>query len=242
MRRTIIVGDVHGCHEELETLLDRVAFSEGDQLVLVGDLVARGPDPTKVFDLVRHAKGRFVRGNHEEKLLGWRRAVREGKRKKGDLDALGRMHREVAEQLREDDWDAMDQAPLAMFLPHHGVVVVHAGILPGIGWSQQRPETLLHIRGVTSDGKGTDAKDAKRLWGTVYVGGPHIVFGHNAMNEPQLHPYATGIDTGCVYGGRLTALVVGAHEKLPRGDAVRENLVSVPARRTYFDWTKKKSG
>ena len=73
--RTVIVGDVHGCSAELETLLERIAFADGDRLVMVGDLVARGPDSSGVLAIVRSAKGRSALGNHEAKLLSWRRAT-----------------------------------------------------------------------------------------------------------------------------------------------------------------------
>ena len=57
------------------------------------------------------------------------------------------------------------------------------------------------MRTVDSRGRWSDEPDAGPLWGTVYVGPPHVIFGHNANTKPQLHPWATGIDTACVYGG-----------------------------------------
>ena len=69
--RTVIVGDVHGCRRELEQLLERIRFSNGDRLVFVGDLVARGPDSLGVLDIVRRTGALVVRGNHEQKLLDW---------------------------------------------------------------------------------------------------------------------------------------------------------------------------
>src|SRR5215472_14519065 len=71
MGRTLIVGDVHGCARELEALLSRLAFTDGDRLIFVGDLVARGPDALGVLSVVRRTKAVFVRGNHEDKLLRW---------------------------------------------------------------------------------------------------------------------------------------------------------------------------
>ncbi len=69
MPRTVIVGDVHGCRAELEALLARVAFGTGDRLVMVGDLVVRGPDPAGTLDLLASLGARAVRGNHEDRLL-----------------------------------------------------------------------------------------------------------------------------------------------------------------------------
>ena len=98
--RTIIVGDVHGCRGELEGLLDRLVFASGDRLVFVGDLVARGPDSLGVLDVVRRTGAIVVRGNHEQKLLDWRRARTAWMR--GEAAAkppIGRMHRDIARSL-----------------------------------------------------------------------------------------------------------------------------------------------
>src|SRR5204863_3459965 len=105
MGRTIIVGDVHGCRDELDALLDKVAFTMGDRLVFVGDLIARGPDSLGVLDIARHTGAEIVRGNHEEKLLAWRAKKHAHARGHGKRpDALGRTHAKVARALRKSDW------------------------------------------------------------------------------------------------------------------------------------------
>lgn len=243
MNRTIIVGDVHGCREELDALLDRVAFATGDRLVFVGDLVARGPDSLGVLDIARRTGAIIVRGNHEEKLLSWHAAQssqgegrgRKGRERRREAEGLSRMHLDIAESLRAVDWTLLQTSPLYCELPEHGACVVHAGLLPGVPLEEQDWSTLLHIRSLTPKGEATEAK-GDRLWGRYYGGGPHIVFGHNAMMEPQLHRWATGIDTGCVYGGRLTAMVLHDGDVVPRGRGAEELLVHQPAR----DGTRKK--
>ena len=228
--RTVIVGDVHGCGEELERLLAHVGFGQDDQLVLVGDLVARGPDPRRVFDLVRRHHGRAVRGNHEDKLLRWRAA-----KARGEAMALGPAHRETARLMRERDWDYLAGLPLWLDLRGHGVRVVHAGLVPGVAIERQLPRTLMFVRCLGPAGEPVEQRDGGVApWATRYEGPPHIVFGHNALDQPQLHPWATGIDTGCVYGGRLTAMVLRAGEHPPAPADRRDALVSVPARRAYF--------
>ena len=232
--RTIIVGDVHGCREELDALLDRVAFASGDRLVFVGDLVARGPDSLGVLDIVRRTGAIVVRGNHEQKLIEWRNAHAAWRH-----DAppprlkIGSLHRTIARALRPVDWSILGNSPLSVELSEHGLRVVHAGLDPSVSFEAQRDATLLRIRTVRVAGRPRGARDV--LWGSRYVGPPHVVFGHNAAPGLQLHPDATGLDTGCVYGGRLTAMVLAARQKVPRGLAARRAvLVSEPARRVWW--------
>jgi hypothetical protein len=237
--RTIIVGDVHGCRSELEGLLDRVAFTSGDQLVFVGDLVARGPDSLGVLDVARRTGAIVVRGNHEQKLLDWRNARRAWIR--GEAAAkppIGKMHRDIARSLRPVDWKLLETSPLFVDLPEHGGRVVHAGLVPGLPFAAQNPQTLMRIRTVrlgANEVGGKRRKVANVLWGALYAGPPQVVFGHNAAPGLQLHAWATGLDTGCVYGGKLTAMVLANGQRIPRGIAARRRvLVSEPAQRVWF--------
>lgn len=233
--RTILVGDVHGCREELDALLDRVAFASGDRLVFVGDLVARGPDSIGVLDIVRQTGALVVRGNHEQKLLSYRVArnawldPRLGSPPRPAAAPLGKIHLEVARALRPVDWVILETSPFSVDLPEHDVRVVHAGIVPDVPFEAQSPDTLLRIRTVRVNGEPV-------LWGERYEGPPHIVFGHNALGGLQLHPWATGLDTGCVYGRALTAMVLAPGQPVPREvRARRPLLVTIPARKVWFD-------
>jgi hypothetical protein len=232
--RTIIVGDVHGCAEELAQLLDAVAFTSGDRLVFVGDLVARGPDSLGVLDIARTTGAIVVRGNHEQKLLDWL----EGRERwiRGVASAkppIGKMHRDLGRILRPIDWSLLKSSVLWLDLPEHDLRVVHAGVDPNVPFEQQKSDTLLRVRTVLAP--GSKRGQGHVLWGLRYSGPPHIVFGHNAAPGLQLHPWATGLDTGCVYGGRLTAMVLSQKQKVPRTITARkEVLVSQPARRVWF--------
>lgn len=231
MRRTIIVGDVHGCRVELEALLDQVHFDYGDLLVFVGDVVAKGPDSLGVLDIVRRTGAILVRGNHEDRVLDYRRNPANAQ--------LGKNHREVAESLREHDWTILEASPLYHDLPEHEARVVHAGVVPGQPIEKQSLQTLLTVRSIDAKGQPSDRAQGQPLWGELYKGPPHVVFGHNAVTGLQLHPWATGLDTGCVYGGRLAAIVLGENEKIPKRAADREKmLVFEPARRVYAEKTK----
>src|SRR5690348_965181 len=100
MGRTLIVGDVHGCIEELDRLLVRLRVKSEDRVIFVGDLVAKGPRSKAVVERARGLGATTVRGNHEEHVLAFRRALDA----RGPLPKLGRSHREVVESLDEDDW------------------------------------------------------------------------------------------------------------------------------------------
>jgi calcineurin-like phosphoesterase family protein len=235
MGRTLIVGDVHGCKAELSALLDSTKFTTGDQLVLVGDLLARGPDSLGVLDVARRAGALFVRGNHEEKLIVWHREEQAHEHGGPEPRPLGRMHAEVARALRPIDWSMLTNAPLWLDLPEHRLRVVHAGVLPGVPIEQQKRKTLLRIRSIGPDGEAIATRDGGRPWAATYRGPPHVVFGHNASPAPQLYRSATCLDTGCVYGGRLTALILSEGQGVPLDFRARgRQLVSVQARRAYY--------
>ncbi|MBN2195787.1 MAG: metallophosphoesterase family protein [Polyangiaceae bacterium] len=227
--RSIFIGDVHGCGAELDTLLDRLAPTVADRIWFVGDLVARGPDSHRVVATARAIGARAVRGNHEERLVIVRRARAQGER--GPRLSPG--HEQVYASLDTEDWAWLEALPLWIDVPEHEVRVVHAGVVPGLPIFAQDREHLLHLRTILEDGTPS-SRLRGRLWGESYHGPPHLVFGHNAITGLQLHPHATGLDSGCVYGGTLSAVVLPLGATLPAEVEDRRGLlVSVPARRAY---------
>ena len=221
-------------------------WAEGvDRLFFVGDLVARGPDSLGVLALVERLGGCAVRGNHEDKLLRARNGTAPGlgfgapapnRRGRGLASPSGREgeHARLASLLSPDDWHFLEQMPLWVDLSEHGLRVVHAGVVPGQPIEETPHAALLTVRAIDPSGHWSDDKERRPLWGEQYVGPPHVVFGHNALGQAQLHPWATGIDTGCVYGGRLTGLVLDEHQPMARGMDAAVQLTSVPARRCYY--------
>ncbi|HNZ22163.1 MAG TPA: metallophosphoesterase [Polyangiaceae bacterium] len=229
MSRTVIVGDVHGCCAELQELLARVGFSDDDHLYFVGDLVGRGPDTLGVLALAQQLGAVAVRGNHEQKLLSFVQSQREG----GPLVRLGPGHLQLVHSLSEQDWAWLEAMPLWHDLPEHDLRIVHAGVKPGVPIEATDTGILLTIRAITQRGQASITRGGEP-WARWYHGPPHIVFGHNALMHPQLHPWATGIDLGCVYGGFLAALVLGPGQTIPSIEERQELLVSVSARRAYY--------
>jgi hypothetical protein len=215
---TIIIGDVHGCADELSALLRACAPTAGDAVVLVGDLVAKGPDSRGVLAIVRESGARAVCGNHDARVLSWRTAQLAGQPE----PQMSPAHAEVARSLDDRDWQQLGALPLYLRVPEHNVLVVHAGLMPGVPIEAQEPNMLMNLRSIRADGSGTKVPNDGVLWGSLWQGPELVLFGHHASQGLQQHPLAIGLDTGCVYGRELTAYV------LPEG-----RFVSVPARRQY---------
>jgi len=219
-RRTVLVGDVHGCLDELQALLREVgADPRADDVILVGDLVAKGPDSRGVVQLCRERGLRAVLGNHDAKVLSLEGSAGSSS---GPRWRDAGAHEAVAASLSLDDWQFLRDLPLFIRVPLHRAIVVHAGLLEGVELDQQPRKYVLNLRSITVDGEpSTRVKDGVP-WASRWSGPEHVVFGHDAIRGLQRHPFATGLDTGCVYGRRLTALVLPEH-----------TLVSVPAARVY---------
>ncbi len=224
MQRTIVVGDVHGCRQELEDVVERCGYSPGDRLVLAGDLVAKGPDSAGVVALARRWGALGVLGNHDAHVLALRRIAT------GQSPPDGRLpkpeHQLVLDQLTEEDWAYLEALPIYLRLgPERSgeadTIVVHAGFVPGVPIEEQKREHAITLRSIRENGEPTK-KLKGQPWASLWPGPERLVFGHDAIRGLQQHPFATGLDTGCVYGGKLTALV------LPE-----RKLVSVDARQAY---------
>jgi hypothetical protein len=219
--RTVIVGDVHGCLDELQELVERCGDPRGTRYVMVGDLVAKGPDSRGVIAWARASNADAVLGNHDAAVLRARDWATD--------PAPKAYHAAVAATLDADDWTWLEARPVWLGLdggddPRPGprsYLVVHGGLVPGVPLEAQERHYLMNLRSITTDGLPTQKLEGSP-WASLWKGPPHVVFGHDAVRGLQRHRWATGLDTGCVYGGALTALV------LPKGE-----LVSIPARRAY---------
>ena len=234
--RHIIIGDVHGMSVELQNLIDTLELRTTDKVVFVGDLVDKGPESPTVVRMVRELSEQFdvtvVEGNHEEKHRRFRKHRLNGTGV--DLTMKGSEEMgEITEGLSDEDIEFMDTFVPFHRVPEHDVVVVHGGIT---GTLMEFPETVEELRGMSSkkrksfsktmrtrfvDGETGkflqlgDRKESDPFWSEVYDGRfGHVVFGHEPfMDGPGEFPHSTGVDTGCVFGGRLTSLVLEGDER-----------------------------
>jgi serine/threonine protein phosphatase 1 len=233
VRRTVIVGDVHGMLGALHELLDRLKLVAGDHLVMAGDLVDKGPDPAGVVHHVAELSAAapfavtLVDGNHEDRHKRYHRNLTErpsiAAQQAREAPHLAMLHGELSPEGR-----ALLHSAVAFHrVAQHGVLVVHGGI-PGdmrrfpetpeeadrlTGRHRDRFRKVLRTRYIDRHTGGFIGLDMQApddpFWAEVYDGRfGHVVFGHHVFLEgPAEFPHATGIDTGAVHGGSLTAVV-----------------------------------
>ncbi len=215
--RIIAIGDIHGCHQEFADLLAAVEFRPADRLVLLGDLVNRGPDSCRVIDLAREHGAVALLGNHELRLLNFRRTKDRDTLKAGDEETLAR--------LRPEDWSYLEAMPLTHEEPELNTVFVHGGFLPGEPWQKQPAAVVTRIQVVDAEGRPRKRADAPAAlpWADLWNGPPFVVYGHTPRPEIYKLKWSVGIDTACAMGGHLTAFI------LPE-----RRFVQVKARRRYF--------
>ena len=244
---SFIIGDVHGMKPELVALIETLKPTVEDEITFVGDLVDKGDDSPGVVRFVRELSLThnvvLVEGNHEDKHKRFRRNLTVRPEVAAQQAERSPELSEITAGLSEADVAFLDSAVPFHRVAKHGILVVHGGI-PGdmvefpatveeamsfTGKAKRRMEKILRTRTIDAEtgkfialGRETEADP---FWAEVHDGRfGHVVFGHEPFMDGVAHfPHATGIDTGAVFGGRLTAMVVDA-------DGER-SFVSVPGRK-----------
>lgn len=217
--RLIAIGDIHGCAREFEELLNKLDLRRRDRVVLLGDLINRGPESARVIALARQHAQLSLLGNHELRLLNFRKTGDPTHLKKSDYDTL--------KQLGVRDWAYMKAMPLTYFDRRDGIVLVHGGFLPGEPWRGQPARVVTRIQNVDKAGNPRKRSEAPNCphWSTLWKGPPFVVYGHTSRPNVARLKWSLGIDTACAMGGRLTACIlpeqklvqVKAHEKYYSG-------------------------
>jgi protein phosphatase len=228
-----IIGDVHGCYDELAELLGKLGYDTVDanagpvrKLIFLGDLVDRGPNTPGVLrlvmQLVKDGRAICVPGNHDVKLL---RALR-GKNVQlthGLAESLAQLAAEP-EEFRRDVADFIDSLVSHYVLDDGKLVVAHAGMkesMQGRGSGRVRDFALY---GETTGETDEFGLPVRYNWAAEYRGRAAVVYGHTPIPEPEWLNNTVCVDTGCVFGGSLTAL------RWPERE-----FVSVKAKATYAE-------
>ncbi len=199
VEKVFFVGDVHGCFKELELLLKKAKWDPHcHRLILLGDLIHKGPDSLQVLSWVRAQKRvTALLGNHELKFI---QAVEEGQE-------LSESFKKLKQDMGEDltDWlNYIKSWPV--FVEEEDFLAVHGGLVPGEKPNQSKTEHLVNIR-YWDEEKGELSEDStKTAWHDLYKGDKLVVYAHWAKQGLKIKPHSIGLDTGCVYGGKLTGL------------------------------------
>ncbi|KAJ6188660.1 hypothetical protein N7519_003568 [Penicillium mononematosum] len=284
--RLVVVGDVHGMRKSLEALLDKVSFdkNKGDHLILVGDLVNKGPESAGVIDLAMKLGASAVRGNHENAVLNSAAGINTTKDsplhpeslsgssavaenpeadlpgdnardaeipdKSGPATSTGSSTSQTTASVlakHQLDWLAALPLILRVKLPHVPIsslgdtlIVVHAGLVPGISLEEQDPHAIMHMRSLVC-ASGDDDKFMPAevpgeeswviewdRWQDRLASKTTVIFGHDAKRRLQRGKYAIGLDSGCLYGHQLSAVVIGVSNKEIEHHVIQVECVDVP--------------
>lgn len=235
-----IIGDVHGCCDELEGLLTQLGYELDDEQVyrhperrkaiFVGDLVDRGPRILDVVTLVRkmveHETALCVPGNHDikivHKLRGKDVQINHGLAE--TLQEIEQLNEDIRSDYCQEMVTFLDGLVSHYVLDEGKLVVAHAGMK-----EEMQGRASGKVREFALYGEKTGETDEFGLpirykWASDYRGSALVVYGHTPVPEPEWLNRTINVDTGCVFGGRLTAL------RYPENE-----LVSVPAKRVYYE-------
>jgi len=234
-----IIGDIHGCIDELRELLTLLGYHHTDgtwthdqarTIVFVGDLTDRGPDSPAVLELVLdlHDAGiaMLVIGNHDDKLLrhlgganitpahGLALTIEQLQRHH-DLDTLSTRTRHL-----------LTNAPDHLLLDNGRLVIAHAGLPEHLHGKTSKKVRAFALYGDVTSNTDEHGFPVRRNWAAAYHGAATVVHGHVVVDQTTRHNNVIDIDTGCVFGGALTAL------RWPE-----DNLINVPAHQTHWEGT-----
>jgi serine/threonine protein phosphatase 1 len=205
--RTLVVGDIHGCYNELRQLLRKVQLAPEDCLVALGDIVDRGPDSVKVYNFLRNRPNTIVlMGNHERKHL---------------RQALSYSQEIVKLQFGDRYPEFLNWCrQLPYYYETEDAIFVHAAVEDGIAMAAQQEEILCG-----SLENYWTRKQGRAYWTQFYSGTKPVIFGHHSVEDQPLivNQKVYGIDTGACYGGKLTGVLLPSFE-----------IVQVPAQHNYW--------
>lgn len=247
----VAVGDIHGCLEEFDELLKLIQYHPDQMEVIpLGDLMDRGPDPVGCVRRVRELKLRCLKGNHEDKHVRFRKheKKREADGTPNPMKRMSDVEAAANRALSDQEMSWMRDLPLKIDLGL-GWWAVHAGCEPGRSFDKQEASQLMRVRYVGENGRAVALNPDKsqpegtKYWTSGWKGSQSIIYGHcvHDLNrvrvdvipaqDPQLPDVqCVGIDTGCCFGGHLTAAFMK-----PNGDQMDLSYAQVKAKKKYYE-------
>lgn len=207
-QRVIIIGDIHGCLDELKLILERAEYDASNMtVVLVGDLVNKGPFSNEVVQYVKENGFHCVLGNHDLELIKNYHQYMQGEPIKDKYA--------YAKRFSPADIAWLESLPFTISLPDLDAIVVHAGLIPQLSLDKQSVEGMTKMRNIYRGSEGMEALERNTKgenWASFWTRTPHVYYGHDAKRGFQQHDYATGLDTGCCYGRKLTGVILPERE------------------------------
>ncbi|MBP3949506.1 bis(5'-nucleosyl)-tetraphosphatase PrpE [Bacillus suaedae] len=216
-----IIGDIHGCYEELLLLLEKLGYQKNNhfvhrdeqdrKLAFVGDLTDRGPNSVAVIQLVSQlveaGQAYYVPGNHCDKLYRYfqGRKVQITHGLETTVAELKELSKKEYNRIREQFLTLVDKSPLYQVLDNRQLVIAHAGIRSeDIGTVNKRVKTFVLYGDITGE-NNPDGTPIRRDWAQKHEGKEWIVYGHTPVRKPRFINRSVNIDTGCIFGGALSA-------------------------------------
>ena len=212
--RVIIYGDLHGCLDEFVALREKVQPSANDREIVIGDILDRGPYSNELFQYVRENGIESILGNHEYKYLRYKKHEDNAiKTSKKNPMTFGDKKLEIFNRFTTEDFEYLESLPF--YIKIDNLTLIHAGLTNKIDLDTAKKkelEKVLWIRALDENQKTLSLNDdnpTSKFWSEYYDGNQGIVvYGHEPFKEVKIDEFSFGIDTGCVYGNKLTALIV----------------------------------
>eukprot|EP01080_Neovahlkampfia_damariscottae_P001447 gene1447-12066_t len=195
-KKILIIGDVHGCLDEFKELIEKAEKTEQiEEIYQVGDLVNKGPKSLEVIDYVMKKNIKCIIGNHDDLAIS-------AFEKKLDYSL------DWTEKMTESQYNYLKSLPLFRKIPEYNLLLVHAGVEETKSIEEQSKKNLISMRDVKENGEATSVRGEGEAWASKYKGSlGFVIFGHDAVRELQIEPFAIGLDTGCLYGKKLTGII-----------------------------------
>ena len=217
-----VIGDIHGCYDEFVQLTKKLGYlwdteipkhPKGRKLVFLGDLTDRGPSSIKVIETVWkmvmiEKNALYTPGNHCDKLYRYFKGnnvqIKHGL--ETTVTEYESLDKEEQRRVKQHFMELFEKAPLYLQLDDHNLIVAHAGIRHDyIGKKGKKVRTFVLYGDITGK-TNPDGTPVRKDWAKDYKGDPWIVYGHTPVKEPRKINHTINIDTGAVFGGKLTAL------------------------------------
>jgi bis(5'-nucleosyl)-tetraphosphatase (symmetrical) len=215
-KRVIIYGDIHGCLQEFEKLRKKLHLQKDDIEISVGDFLNKGPYSLNTLRYLNYHHIQSVMGNNEAKIIKLYHKYQ--KLGKDYLKTLRESDKRTLLELEEKDIKYLESLPY--YIKIQNLTIVHGGIVNGMKLSDKMSEKekklLTQLRFFNAAHEPIpyeDFENRKVFWSQEYDGSEgFVIFGHHPFEKVKIDKHAIGIDTGCVYGGKLTAITFTYHD------------------------------